>query len=235
MNRSCPRTRLPREGRGGSRNAVFLGAPCCPGVFSPEPPSAPPPGGPCWPPAPLQPAELAPGPGPAPFPSSVRRWMEAETQGQGRGARRPGAPLCTKGRPSSTRCPLPGRWARAWSSDLPRRAFQDTQKPRQGPPPRNRRAEGRASLPVRRSWVLGAPGESTRSPLPSPAQVGPTDTRSAPDPGEARLAGASEFPRAFCVCPGQTALSRMGFLWSPLPHPDCQEREPAFLEGNSWG
>lgn len=173
MNRSCPRTRLPREGRGGSRNAVFLGAPCCPGVFSPEPPSAPPPGGPCWPPAPLQPAELAPGPGPAPFPSSVRRWMEAETQGQGRGARRPGAPLCTKGRPSSTRCPLPGRWARAWSSDLPRRAFQDTQKPRQGPLPET--VVRRGGHPCR----CGGPGSWGRRGNPLAARC-PPQPRSAP-------------------------------------------------------
>lgn len=89
--------------------------------FTPSLPPLRPPAAPGWPPTPSRPVELAPGPGPAPFSSSGRRWMEAETLGQGRGARRPGAPLCAQGRPSPTRRPLPCPRARGRASDLLRR------------------------------------------------------------------------------------------------------------------
>ena len=116
VTRTRPRTRLAKEP--GELECRFPGSTLLPlSLFflSPVPWRPPPPL-----PAPLRPAELAPGPGPAPFPGSGRRWMEAETQGQGRGARSPGAPLCARGRPSSTRRPLPGLWARTRASDGPR-------------------------------------------------------------------------------------------------------------------
>lgn len=60
---------------------------------------------PVGPPPRYGPAELAPGPGPAPFPGSRRRWMEAGIQGQGRGARGPGAPLCAQAAPPPPAAP----------------------------------------------------------------------------------------------------------------------------------
>lgn len=133
--------------------------------FPPPPAPFPPPSAaPCRPPAPQQPGELALGPGPALFPGSGRRWMEAETQGQGRGARGPGAPLCAGVRPSSTRPLLPDPQARARTSDLPGRGelhFWTPENSCQWSHPQKSAREGRGSSLGWRSFlgvfvVLGA-------------------------------------------------------------------------------
>ena len=214
---------------------------------------------PPWSPAPKPPGELAPGPGPALFPGSARRWMEAETQGQGRGGRGPGAPLCAQGRLSSTRRrrrrrPLPRPPACARAGDLSVRGelhFRTSENSCQwtplSHPPRARGGPARLgwhSFPGvgPRSWGrLGIPSPPAAYALEGPAALinppwpGPAESHSSLDPGEARLEGASKSSLVpFMSIPGQKPCPKVVFFGVLFCF--CGGGEAVcFSRGNSWG